>query len=103
LSFTVDEAGLLMAYSLDGKENITITKNMTLTGLANGVHDLTIYAKDKAGNIGASETIYFSVEVPEPFPTTLVVTASVASVAVIGVGLLVYFKKRKHQVESLKV
>jgi parallel beta-helix repeat protein len=32
---------------------------------------------------------------PESFPTTLVV-ASVGSVAVIGVGLLVYFKKRNH-------
>jgi len=31
----------------------------------------------------------------EPFPTTLV-AASVASVAVIGVGLLLYFRKRKH-------
>jgi nitrous oxidase accessory protein len=32
---------------------------------------------------------------PEPFPTTLVVAASGASVAVIGIGLLIYFKKRK--------
>jgi len=32
---------------------------------------------------------------PEPFPSTLV-AASVASVAVIGIGLLLYFKKRKH-------
>jgi hypothetical protein len=32
---------------------------------------------------------------PEPFPTTLVM-ASAASLAVVGVGLLVYFKKRKH-------
>jgi parallel beta-helix repeat protein len=32
----------------------------------------------------------------EPFPTILVATASAASVAIIGVGLLVYFKKRKH-------
>jgi len=31
---------------------------------------------------------------PEPFPTTLIV-ASVITVVVIGVGLLVYFKKRK--------
>jgi N-acetylneuraminic acid mutarotase len=31
---------------------------------------------------------------PEPFPTTLVI-ASIITVAVIGVGLLVYFKKRK--------
>jgi parallel beta-helix repeat protein len=32
---------------------------------------------------------------PEPFSTTLVVAVSGASVAIIGVGLLVYFKKRK--------
>jgi YVTN family beta-propeller protein len=32
---------------------------------------------------------------PEPFPTTLVI-ASVIVVAVIAMGLLVYFKKRKH-------
>ena len=31
----------------------------------------------------------------EPFPTTLVVAVSVASLAAVGVGLLVYFKKRK--------
>ena len=35
---------------------------------------------------------------PNPFPTTLVIT-SVASAAVIGIGLLVYFKKRKHKAE----
>lgn len=32
---------------------------------------------------------------PEPFPTTIVITASGASLAVVGIGLLVYFKKRK--------
>lgn len=32
---------------------------------------------------------------PEPFPTTRVTIASIAAAAVIGVGLLVYFKKRR--------
>jgi hypothetical protein len=32
---------------------------------------------------------------PEPFPTTLV-TASVITIAVTGMGLIIYFKKRKH-------
>lgn len=32
---------------------------------------------------------------PEPFPTIIVI-APIVSVAVVGVGLLVYFKKRKH-------
>lgn len=95
LYFTVNEPVSQIAYSLDGKENISISGNTTLTGLANGDHNLTIYAEDEAGNIGVSETVYFSVEVPKPFPTLLVASASGASVAIIGVGLLVYFKKRK--------
>jgi hypothetical protein len=39
----------------------------------------------------------FSEEITsEPFPTAFVVAASGASVATVGIGLLVYFKKRKH-------
>jgi len=34
-------------------------------------------------NVGASETIYFNVEVPEPFPTAPVAAASIATVAVV--------------------
>jgi hypothetical protein len=34
---------------------------------------------------------------PEPFSTLLVIAVAVASVALVGVGFLVYFKKRKHQ------
>lgn len=94
LSFTVDEPASPIAYSLDGKENITITGNITLTGLANGVHDLTIYAKDKAGNVGTSETICFFVDVP--FPTTIVATASGVAITGVAVCLLYYYKKRNH-------
>jgi hypothetical protein len=68
---------------------------MTLAGLPNGEHNLTIYATDTAGNIGSSETMYFTVDVPEPFPTVPVATASVVAAVVVGAGLLVYFKKRK--------
>jgi hypothetical protein len=46
--------------------------------------------------MGTSETNSFTVaKEPEPFPTTLII-ASIASVAVIGVGLLFYFRKRNH-------
>jgi nitrous oxidase accessory protein NosD len=91
LNFTVNEAALQIAYSLDGEENVTISGNTAVTGLANGDHNITVYAKDEAGNVG-SETTYFSVDVP--FPTTMVI-APTASVAVVGVGLLLYFKKHK--------
>jgi hypothetical protein len=94
LSFTVDEPASLIAYSLDGKENISVTENITLTGLANGVHELTIYAKDKTGNTGASETICFSVDLP--FPTALVAAASGVVITVVAACLLCYRKKRIH-------
>jgi len=102
LNFTVNQAVSKIAYCLDGQENVTISGNTTLTELPNGEHNVTVYATDDTGNTGASETIIFNVdkpeppEPPEPFPTTLVATASAASVAIIGAGLLVYFKKRKH-------
>ena len=46
---------------------------------------------DGAGNKGTGET--------EPFPVVPVAVASVATGAVVGVGLLVYFKKCKHIAE----
>ena len=93
LDFSVNDLVTQISYSLDGQDNMTIAGNTTLTGLSNGEHYITVYYIDIAGNVGASKTVYFNVEVP--FPTTLVV-ASIALVAVIGSGLLIYFKKRKH-------
>jgi len=94
LDFAVDQPVSQITYSLDGQENVTVTGNTTLTGLANGNHNVTVYATDEAGNTGASETLFFSVEVPEPFPFVPVATA-VTAVAVTGAGLLFYLKKRK--------
>jgi hypothetical protein len=56
---------------------------------------------DSAGNAGNFETVCFSVDVQEPFPTMLVATVAVASVAIIGLGLLGYLKKRKHYPDTL--
>jgi parallel beta-helix repeat protein len=94
LLFTVDKQVSWMGYSLDGQDNVTVTGNSTISGLTNGLHNMTVYANDTFGNECASETITFKINVPEPFPTTLV-AVSIVSVAVVTVGLLVYFKKRK--------
>jgi hypothetical protein len=93
LNFTVSESASLVSYSLDGEENVTLSQNTLLTGLANGDHRVTVYAMDEAGN-SASHTIFFTIA--EPFPTVPVIVASVIAAVVIGSGLLVYFKKRKH-------
>lgn len=95
LNFTVDEPVSQITYSLDGKENVTISGNTTLSGLANGNHTLIVYVKDEDGYTGTSGIIHFAVEVP--FPTELVIAASGASLAVIAAALLVCFKKRKRQ------
>jgi parallel beta-helix repeat protein len=92
LTFSTSEPTSKISYSLDGQDNVTITGNTTLNEVPNGSHNLTLYATDESGNTGTSEIVYFRVEIP--FPTTMVV-APIASVAVVGISLLVYFKKRK--------
>ncbi len=93
LNFTLNETATWIGYYLDGQETVTITGNIILTDLSYGPHAIAVYGTDSAGNTGTSETIHFSVL--EPFPTELVVAVSGALAAIIGVGLLVYFKKRK--------
>jgi hypothetical protein len=94
LNCTVDEAVSQVAYSLDGQDNMTISGNTTLNDLSTGEHYVAVYATDLAGHVGVSKTIFFNVA--EPFPTILVITP-IASVAVVGIGLLVYFKKSKRE------
>ncbi|HLN44984.1 MAG TPA: hypothetical protein VK209_04695 [Candidatus Sulfotelmatobacter sp.] len=96
LNFTVDEATSKLAYNLDSKGNVTMTDNITLTGLSNGKHSITVYAQDVAGNMGASETIDFEISVL--FSTVLMVIVFVAVLGVVVAGLLIYFRKRKHQI-----
>jgi hypothetical protein len=105
LTFLVNETVAWMGYSLDGGDNVTVSTNMTLAGFFDGIHCLTIYANDTLGNMGVSETINFTIAVPEPtpepFPTTLV-AAAIASVAVIGAGILFYLVKIKKSSVSQK-
>ena len=101
LNFTLDEPTSKIEYSVDGQNNVAINGNTTLTDLFIGEHNCTVYATDVEGNIAASETITFTVSKPEqpepePFPTRLVAIAFGVLAAIIVVGLLVYFKKRKH-------
>jgi hypothetical protein len=92
LNFAVNETASQVKYSLDGQQNVAVSDNTTLTGLSEGEHSVTVYAQDVAGNVGVSETIFFTVKIP--FPTTLV-TATAVTIAAFAAGLLVYFKKRR--------
>ena len=95
LVFTADKTVNWTGYSLDGRQNVTITGNDTIPNIPNGLHSITVYANDTFGNMGAS-TISFTVAKPEPFPTVTVAAVSGAIVAVVvAAGLLIYFKKHK--------
>ena len=95
LNFTVNEYIFHATYSLDGKGNITIGGNTTLTGLSGGAHNLTIYVLNNAGNMGASETISFNVAKPVPFPFVPLAVSVIAVAVLMVAGLLVYHKKYK--------
>lgn len=82
-------------YSLDGKENVTVTGNITLNGLSSGSHNITIYANDTHGNMCASEIFDFNIAKSEPFPTVTIAAVSVVIALIAVAGLLVYFKKHK--------
>jgi hypothetical protein len=69
LRFVTSESTTWIGYSLDNQANATINGNTTITGIANGYHNVTIYAKDRSGNIGVADTMNFNVETP-PDPST---------------------------------
>jgi len=98
LTFTVNEPTSWIGYSLNGQANVTIAGNTTLSGLSDGSHSLKVYANDTAGNMGGSETVYFTIshetQQSEPFPTSWVAAAA-AAIGIGGVSLAVYYTRRK--------
>ncbi len=70
-----------------------------------GSHNLTMYVRDLAGNTGASETVNFTIASetepksdsdPALFPKVPIAAVSLAVIALVAAGLLVYHKKHKH-------
>lgn len=94
LNFSVDELNRI-SYRLDMKANVSVTGNFTLTNLSNGVHNITLYAWDAAGNVGTSETAFFNVEAPEPLPEIPIAIGSSALVIAACLSVYFHFKKRK--------
>jgi parallel beta-helix repeat protein len=66
LTFTIDECTCWIGYSVDGELNVTSVGNTTLTSLLDGSHHVVVYANDTVGNMGASNTIYFTVDTTPP-------------------------------------
>jgi peptide/nickel transport system substrate-binding protein len=72
LIFTVNKATSWIGHSLDGRANVTITGNTTLTSLSHGSHKVVVYANDTYGNMGVSNTVYFVI-VTTPTPPVIII------------------------------
>jgi len=99
LKFTINKPTTEIFYNLDNLFNNTIPANYTLTGLPTGTHNITVYAKDLAGNLGVSETVYFNIK--DPFPI-ISVTATIAIIVLVGIGMLAYSMKKKKSRDNIK-
>jgi len=94
--FTVDKPVNWTGYSLDDQQNVTVPGNSSLTDLSNGLHNFTIFSNDTYGNMGASETVSFTVDVPEPFPFVPVAFAvAVIAVVFVAAGLLLVSRRKR--------
>ena len=94
LNFTVDHEVTEMTCSFDGQEPLPLSGNTTFADLANGRHNVTIYATDEYGYSRISETLFFNVDAPE-FPVVPFIAVSAIVVLSTAAGVMVYFKKRK--------
>ncbi len=111
--FSVDKTINWAGYSLDGKNNVTVTGNSTITNnavtnvtianMTSGFHNITLYANDTFGNVGSSETVNFTIAIPPSKSFSIVSVEAVlggAAVVVVCVTLLVYLRKRKPTIEA---
>jgi hypothetical protein len=90
-------------YSLDSQANVTIPDDtITIANLTNGLHKLTVYAQDTAGNFGASDATIFSINVAKEAelanPQTIIIAAvsGIGAVFILSAGLIIN-KKRKNK------
>jgi hypothetical protein len=93
LTFNLNEKTSWIAYNLDDQGNVTTQGNMTLSGLAYGIHKIIVYANDTAGNMNASPTVTFTLAKPEFFTISTFVSVSIVALVAVFAGLLIYLKK----------
>lgn len=97
LNFVIEEPVVWMGYSFDGKENVTVSGNFTLSDLAYGAHNVTVYAKDLLGNEGAS-TADFTVEKKAQIELEIVVLFAI--VVAVCIGSIVLFRRHRFKARS---
>ncbi len=100
INFTVDKPTSWLSYTVDGKENVTITGNTTLTDLPDGVHSIMIWANDTYGNTASSQTITVHINTPFPSLTQKAIIGGVVAcaIAVAVAGYIIKIRAKKNLV-----
>ncbi|WP_205510668.1 Ig-like domain-containing protein [Longitalea arenae] len=75
-SFDASETGCTFEGSLDGGAFTAVSSPLTLTGLADGSHSLSVRARDAAGNIGAPANYTWTIDANGPIVTSVNVPAN---------------------------
>ena len=95
LNLLVSQPMSWIGYRLDSQAYVTISGNITLTGLSQGTHSLTVYGNTAEGALSSSETIVFNVKTPESSAIVPVAAISVSLASIVAAGLLLYHRKRQ--------
>ncbi|MGD6851984.1 MAG: Kelch repeat-containing protein [Candidatus Bathyarchaeia archaeon] len=67
LSFELNRGVEWTGYSIDDTANVTLkNQTITLSNLGQGAHKIVLYANDSSGNMGTSNTVFFSVDTLPP-------------------------------------
>lgn len=87
LNFTLSEPTNWISFSLDRKPNVTVygPTSLALSGLADGSHNVIIYATDTVGHTGASERRYFTID-SRQMPYSTIIDWSLVATAIVVVG-----------------
>ncbi len=96
LTFTFNTQVSSVGYSLDNKANVSITGNTTLTGLSNGIHNLTVYANYDKADAYILSSIIFTVtsQAETPLTQTAAIAGVAISVTVIAATALLLYRKK---------
>ncbi len=102
LIFEIREPSTGVSYCLDNQTIIPVEGNANLTLLSNGLHNLTMYAKDDSGVVVDSITAYFKVNKPQiaALSSETWIAPVAMIVTVVGLSLLVFFKKRERMPQN---
>ena len=108
LEFTLNEPASWIGFSTDGHANETIdATSITMPESSDGAHYIIVYAKDKAGNTGASEIIYFTIntqqtEPRQEEPLSIWIIAVIGIMSLVVAGSLVHLARVKKATDKTK-